>query len=150
MVFDGSIAAHEGEIIILEPIRCEVKGGFVTSVKGGAEAKALLESLTRGEESALEMERKGVLAQGLGKVYAGNVRHLGELGIGLNPKAEITGRILEDEKAYRTCHIAIGKNYDGDAEALTHFDGMITEPSLELFFADGTRHLLLDKGDLKI
>jgi len=36
----------------------------------------------------------------------------GEFGIGLNPKARLTGNLLEDEKAGRTLHIAFGNNMD--------------------------------------
>ena len=150
LVFDGSIAAHEGEIIIREPIRCEVKKGFITAITGGTEARALLESITLGEEKARLMEKEGQLGPGVGETYAANARHLGELGIGLNPMARITGRILEDEKAYRTCHIAVGKNYNEDANALIHLDGLITEPTIELFFTDGSRHILMELGDLRL
>ncbi len=37
-------------------------------------------------------------------------RVLGELGIGINPGARLTGNLLEDEKAFRTAHIAFGNN----------------------------------------
>ena len=55
--------------------------------------------------------------------YLKNIYNLGELGIGLNEKAKIVGNMLEDEKVFKTCHIAVGLNYDQDARALIHFDG---------------------------
>ncbi len=33
---------------------------------------------------------------------------VGELGIGLNPRARLTGNLLEDEKGGKTAHIALG------------------------------------------
>jgi leucyl aminopeptidase (aminopeptidase T) len=40
--------------------------------------------------------------------------------------------MLEDEKVFKTCHIAIGTNYDDDARALIHFDGLISKPTMTL------------------
>ncbi|MEJ2103991.1 MAG: aminopeptidase, partial [Ignavibacteriaceae bacterium] len=37
---------------------------------------------------------------------------IGELGIGVNPGARITGNMLEDEKALGTAHLAFGNNAD--------------------------------------
>ena len=61
------------------------------------------------------------------------VRNLGELGIGLNPKARIVGNILEDEKVFETCHIALGSNYDEDAKAMIHLDGIIYKPTITAY-----------------
>jgi leucyl aminopeptidase (aminopeptidase T) len=59
-----------------------------------------------------------------------NCRHLGEFGIGINDKAQITGVILEDEKALKTCHFALGANYDYDAPAIIHRDMLVMNPSV--------------------
>jgi aminopeptidase len=59
----------------------------------------------------------------------------GEFGIGLNPKAQITGLLLEDEKAYGTVHIAFGGNQDmpgGRNKSCTHRDFLIRGPSIIL------------------
>src|SRR5208283_1602518 len=45
IVFDGSIAAVKGDILIRESIRCRVEGGFVVDVTGGEEAAALRAAL---------------------------------------------------------------------------------------------------------
>jgi leucyl aminopeptidase (aminopeptidase T) len=150
LVFDGSVSAHDGEILIEEPIRCELRGGFITRISGGPEAAELERTIALGEESAMRQEREGTLRRGLGEVYVRNSRGLGELGIGLNPHARIVGVMLEDEKAYRTCHIAIGKNYDEDANALIHLDGLITEPTITLTMENGSERVLMKRGDLLI
>jgi aminopeptidase len=57
----------------------------------------------------------------------------GEFGIGLNPKARLTGLLLEDEKAYGTVHIAFGGNQDmpgGRNKSRTHRDFLIRGPSI--------------------
>lgn len=59
---------------------------------------------------------------------------LGELGIGTNHAARLTGVILEDEKIYGTVHIAFGTNvsFGGTNKANCHLDGVITYPTLYL------------------
>lgn len=61
-------------------------------------------------------------------------QNIAELGIGTNPKAIISGEVLEDEKVLGTVHIAIGdnKNFGGKVKAPYHLDGMILEPTLWL------------------
>ncbi len=59
----------------------------------------------------------------------------GEFGIGMNPKARLTGLLLEDEKAYGTAHIAFGGNLDmpgGRNQSRTHRDFLIRSPSIIL------------------
>lgn len=150
IVFDGSMTFSNGDSILETPITCEVVNGFVTEVTGGEEAKRLLKDIQTAEKKAIEMEKSGKLPKGQGEIYAKNARNIGELGIGLNPAANITGNMLEDEKAFRTCHFAIGENYDGDAPALIHFDGVVREPTIVIKYTDGTECTVLENGDLKI
>lgn len=76
---------------------------------------------------------------------------VGELGIGLNPGARITGNLLEDEKAYRTVHVAFGNNEDmggGRNASRTHRDFLVLRPTMEVGFADGHVERLLVGGDV--
>ncbi|MDR1507277.1 MAG: peptidase M17 [Treponema sp.] len=148
IVFDGSISLYDRDIIIKDPIRCEVSGGFVTGISGGGDARALLETVTRAEQDALEYEKTGRLPAGRGEVYAKNARNIGELGIGLNPKARISGSMLEDEKAFSTCHFAVGHNYDSDAPALIHLDGLVREPTITAHMEDGKSVVIEERGKL--
>ncbi|MDR2662192.1 MAG: aminopeptidase [Treponema sp.] len=150
IVFDGSISLHRGDIIIREPIRCRVQGGYVTDISGGGEARALLETVTIAEKDALDYEKTGRLPRGQGEVYRRNARNIGELGIGLNPKARITGGMLEDEKAFETCHFAVGHNYDSDAPALIHLDGLVKQPTITAYMADGSAVVIERQGKLAV
>ena len=85
-------------------------------------------------------EKEGKLAAGQGAIYKKNARNIGELGIGLNPAASITGNMLEDEKAFHTCHFAIGENYDDD---------VVRDPTIVLTYADGTSRTILQDGVLQ-
>ena len=148
IVFDGSIAAIKGDIVIREPIRCRVEGGLVVEVTGGEEAAALRAALEWGEESARKVGRDGVLPTDKVGAYVRNAKNLGELGIGLNPAATVVGNMLEDEKAFRTCHFAIGANYDEDAPALIHLDGLVSKPTIIVVGADGRETVIERDGEL--
>jgi leucyl aminopeptidase (aminopeptidase T) len=148
IVFDGSISLFNKDIIIKNPIRCLFRDGFVTECSGGDEAGALLETISRAEKDALLYEKTGRLPQGQGTEYAKNARNLGELGIGLNPAARITGGMLEDEKAFRTCHFAIGHNYDNDAPSLIHLDGLVKAPTITACMEDGSSVVIEKDGEL--
>jgi leucyl aminopeptidase (aminopeptidase T) len=150
IVFDGSISLNKGDIIIKSPIYCPVKGGFVTSITGGVEAESLLATVTRAENDALEYEQTGRIPRDQGEIYRRNARNIGELGIGLNPKALITGGMLEDEKAFQTCHFALGHNYDNDAPALIHLDGLVKEPTITASMADGSAVVIEERGGLLV
>jgi aminopeptidase len=148
IVFDGSIAAIRGDIVIREPIRCRIEGGFAVEIAGGDEASALREAIASGEEKARELGRSGTIESEKAEAYARNARNLGELGIGLNPAASIVGNMLEDEKAFRTCHFALGSNYDEDAPALIHLDGLVTKPTIVAVAADGRETAIEREGEL--
>jgi aminopeptidase len=97
-------------------------------------ARDLLSVIKRGEEMA---RAHGNLAE------EKNARHLGELGIGLNPKARPTDNLMEAEKAWKTVHFAIGANFDNDAPALIHQDCLVLSPSM---WVDGEQ--IMKDGDL--
>jgi leucyl aminopeptidase (aminopeptidase T) len=148
IVFDGSISLSKGDIIIREPIRCTLEKGFVREITGGGEAAALLRTVETAERNARGMEKAGKLPAGQGEIYARNARNIGEIGIGLNPAARITGSMLEDEKAFRTCHFAVGLNYDRDAPTLIHLDGLVKNPTILAVDAGGRETVIERDGEL--
>ena len=150
IVFDGSMTFSDGDSIIESPINCKVVDGFVTDITGGAEAMRLLKTIVEAELRSIVNEKEGKIPGGMGAVYKKNARNIGELGIGLNPAARITGNMLEDEKAFNTCHFAIGENFDNDAPSLIHLDGVVRNPTITLLYEDSTTHTILDGGVLTI
>ncbi|MBD3872564.1 MAG: aminopeptidase [Acidobacteria bacterium] len=78
-------------------------------------------------------------------------RTIAELGIGLNPKARLVGIMLEDEKAYRTAHIAFGSNIGmpgGVNESTTHIDYLVHRPTIVARSEDATDRIIVEDGDL--
>ena len=148
IVYDGSMTFSDGDSILETPITCKVEKGFVTDISGGAEARRLLKTIMEAELRPFVLEKEGKLPQGQAGIYKKNARNIGELGIGLNPAANITGNMLEDEKAFHTCHFAIGENYDNDAPSLIHLDGVVREPTIVLTYGDGTTRTILENGVL--
>ena len=94
-----------------KPITIKVKNGYAYEIIGGAQAKKLLKMLKPLGKSAF---------------------NIAELGIGTNPKAKITGNVLEDEKVGGTCHVALGNNtgLGGKIYAKCHLDGVIKKPTI--------------------
>lgn len=121
IVFDGSMA---GVGLLKQPIVLEVEKGSVTKVSGKTEARTLSRLLNKMGDKA---------------------KMIGEFGIGTNPKAEICGEILEDEKALGTVHFALGSNvtFGGKIDAGIHLDGLIKEP--DVWFDD---EKIMEKGEL--
>ncbi|MDR0383318.1 MAG: peptidase M17 [Spirochaetaceae bacterium] len=148
IVFDGSISLHDRDIIIRTPIKCVVEKGFVREITGGREAYELRETVTLAARNACRFEREGGIPAGLGEVYAKNANAIGELGIGLNPEARVSGNMLEDEKAFHTCHFAIGQNYDEDAPSLIHLDGLVKAPTIVALMPDGNERVIEHNGIL--
>jgi hypothetical protein len=148
MVFDGSIADIAGDIVIEVPIRCHVMDGYVVSVDGGREAERLERALRWGMDKASELVGKNGIAPETALRYATNARHIGEFGIGLNAEARICGNMLEDEKVYGTCHFAIGSNYDEDAPAMIHLDGLVNSPTITLLLEEGQEVVIMRDGSI--
>jgi len=99
-----------------------------------------------GLNMASTLVREKGMAPELALTYGTNARHLGEFGIGLNPAARIGGNMLEDEKVMGTIHFAIGANYDEDAPALIHLDGLVASPTVVLLMTSGEERVVMEQG----
>jgi leucyl aminopeptidase (aminopeptidase T) len=132
-----------------DPRICEIDGNMVTNIMGGEEAEKLRETISRAKETTETFVKEGKIPEAELDHYRSNTNNLGELGIGLNRKAGIIGNMLEDEKVYGTCHIAIGANYDNDAKALIHLDGLIKSPTISVM-VEGEEKMIMKDGELII
>ena len=106
--FDGSFP----EVGVLdEEVVVEVKSGIGTIVSENESSRKI----------------KGMLDE-VGK----DAFKIAEFGIGTNPKAKLTGVVLEDEKIRGTVHFAFGNDitYGGDNDVGIHIDGIITNPTV--------------------
>lgn len=80
-------------------------------------------------------------------------RTVAELGIGLNPKARLVGIMLEDEKAYRTAHVAFGDNIGmpgGVSRSATHVDYLVHQPSIIARYQDAAERTIVEDGHLRV
>ena len=106
------------DLVVKQPVRIVFEKGRAVAIEGGAEAQELLRRIEYGEQ--LE--------------HGENCRVIGELGIGTNPKARLTGNLMTDEKVMGTIHVAIGDNaspsYGGVNPAPIHIDGVVGQPTL--------------------
>ncbi len=148
IAFDGSMVLNQGEVVIRTPIVAEVRGGFIEDVSGRSEAKRLRASISAAQSKTRKMVSQGLLPRKDQDSYIKNAASIGELGIGLNRRARIVANMLEDEKVYGTCHFAVGSNYDGDAEALIHLDGIVKRPTITLVSPSGRETVVMDSGRL--
>ncbi len=128
IVCDGSI----GDIgNVLKPLKIEVRDGKIVALEcDDGEMVTEVQKLTSVDEMAAI---------------------IGELGIGLNPKARITGNLLEDEKAGKTAHIAFGNNENmpsGQNTSNTHRDFLFFNPTFEVEYKDGIKKTIIKAGEV--
>jgi len=130
VVVDGSIGDLGG---VPSPLTLKVKAGKLISVdcKDKAFAKQVWELSSIDEKAST----------------------IGELGIGLNPGARISGIMLEDEKAGETSHIAFGNNLDMDGgrnDSKTHRDFLFYKPTIVATYSDGSTRTIMKNGKIII
>ena len=132
VAFDGTVSTARGPQVPKAPVFVTFEEGLAREIEGGRVARLVRATLGEGEAMAREIGSEALRV---------NCRRLGEFGIGINDRAQITGVILEDEKALKTCHFALGSNYDFDAPAIIHRDMLVMNPSVwvddELLMKDG-------------
>ena len=109
IVFDGCFA----DIELDEPITVKVKDGHAIDITGGQAARLLNERLAR-------VGKRGY--------------NIAEFGIGTNKFAKLGNNLLEVEKVYGTCHIALGNNatFGGEVDVPFHSDGVILKPTITI------------------
>ena len=127
IVFDASI----GDIGVLAyPLKVYVSKGRI--IKFESEDKILVKKIT---------ELQNVDSDAM---------VIGELGIGVNPGAPVTGNMLEDEKSLGTAHLAFGNNADfsggGNNHSKIHRDYLFYNPTIEVRNANGDINFLMKKG----
>ncbi|MDX9784857.1 MAG: aminopeptidase [Spirochaetia bacterium] len=146
VVFEDSMADIEGCMLLKNPITCNLSGGYIMDCEGGEQARQLEAALRKGMDMASSLVSQSGLKPEEALRYATNARNLGEFGIGLNEKAKITGNMLEDEKIAGTCHFAIGFNYEEDAPAMIHLDGLVQRPTIIAIDRAGTERCIMENG----
>lgn len=108
-IVDGIMAG----LTLDKPITIEFKNGQAINVTGGMAAKQLTKQLD---------------------AVGSKARTIAELGIGTNPTATLVPEILEAEKVYGTCHVALGNSatIGGQNQVPFHSDGIIMSPVLKV------------------
>lgn len=129
VVFNASI----GDIGILEtPLKVYLKNGRV--MEFDSNDKSLVNKITKLQN----VDEDSMV--------------IGELGIGINPKACITGNMLEDEKALGTAHLAFGNNADfpggGKNNSKIHRDFLFYQPTIEVIYPDNSNRVIMNKGEI--
>jgi leucyl aminopeptidase (aminopeptidase T) len=94
------------------PISIFVRKGRIEKIEGGDEAAILREVFRKAKR---------------------NANTIAEFSIGTNVKARPIGNVLNDEKAYGTCHFAFGDNLSlgGRTHSNIHLDGVVERPTIE-------------------
>lgn len=117
---------------------------FIAPVEGSGEGRLVFDgsfsSVGVLEEPLELVVRKGKVVECSNKTLSEaiekyrNADNIAEIGLGTNNAARLIGNVLEDEKVYGTCHVAIGDNhtFGGATRAEIHLDGVIKEPRVFL------------------
>jgi leucyl aminopeptidase (aminopeptidase T) len=104
------------------PIIIHVKKGRISRISGNREAEQLRKVFRRADK---------------------NGKTISEFAIGTNFKSKLIGNVLNDEKAYGTCHFAFGdnKSLGGKTQSNVHLDGVVNKPTIrfddKLIMKDG-------------
>lgn len=132
-VIDGSSRHKNGTCIANKPITIKINKGMITNIEGSAEARILRDSIDWTKNKAK---------------LPSEVSMIGEIGIGLNPKASIIGTMIIDEKTYGTAHIGIGGNswFGGEIFSSVHLDQVFRDP---IIMIDGKELKLPKRKELE-
>lgn len=117
---------------------------FVAPVEGSAEGRLAIDATFHAplKEPASVVVREGHATKVTGAPEAVHEmnrggkdgRNFGKFGIGLNPKARITGSVVEDEKVLGAVHVVFGDNaaYGGTVRCAVRVDAILTVATIEV------------------
>jgi aminopeptidase len=122
VVIDGSMKTIDGTILLDSPVTLFIEEGRVVKLEG--KHAPLLENTFKKYEDRAK--------------YPYRIRHVCEIGIGINPGAVLIGSTIMDEKVLGTAHIAMGSNYwfGGEIKTIFHGDQIFKNPRI---FLDGKK-----------
>ncbi len=130
LVVDGCFGNHG---VVAAPLVMTIRQGRVIDVVGGNPAEiGIVNKLLDTDEAS---------------------RSIAELGIGINPGARLTPRMLEAEKAFRTAHIAFGSNEGmpgGQNKSSMHIDYLFHTPTIKATWPDGHTRVVIEAGEFRI
>jgi leucyl aminopeptidase (aminopeptidase T) len=160
--FIGDIGVTPGKMcnipcgeIYTAPLETEANGVIVFDASLG-DIGLLKDSLkvyvSRGKITKFESSNEELVKKITGLTDVDDdAKVIGELGIGVNPGARITGNMLEDEKSLGTAHIAFGNNADfpcgGKNNSKIHRDFLFYRPTIEIYYPDDSKKLLMKHGN---
>lgn len=157
-----------GDVGVQQSLECNLPCGevFCAPVETGADGVVVFDA-SIGDIGLLEKPLKTYLEKGRIKKFESEDEELvkrisvlqnvdddamviGELGIGVNPGAAITGNMLEDEKSLGTAHIAFGNNEDfpggGENKSSIHRDYLFYRPTIGVTYLDNSKRYIIRKG----
>ena len=117
IVIDGS---WEGKMLE-EPITFLVEEGAVVNISGGEAAENI--------QAVLDEARVGLRPS-----RANQINTVAEFGFGMNPRAKLSGKRLEDQVVRGAAYFGFGDNsaLGGSASVGIHMRGVILDPTVEL------------------
>ncbi len=146
----GEVAVGPVENSLEGKLVCDVAVGGVGLLK-----KPLTIQCERGKAMSVECADEKALARVREALSTDRMASVvGEMAIGLNPKARPVEEFLETEKMLHTAHIAFGRNIDyptgGKNSSANHMDFLMREPNVVAVFQDGRRLNLVVDGEIVV
>lgn len=118
-VIDGSLRLKDKTLLVRNPVKVEVRKGSIVNISNNYEGKLFKDTLEWAHRRSKKPEA---------------IRRIAELGIGINPNANIVGATIIDEKTKGTVHIANGSNYwfGGTLKSIIHLDHVLRDARVRI------------------
>jgi len=117
---------------IKEPVKIKCKDGKAVEISGN-------------DKKVIKQVKKTLITDSMAAI-------VGEMAIGINPKARIVKEFVETEKVFGTVHIAFGRNIDfptgGKNNSANHMDFLIERPTVNVIMEDNTLREIVSNGKI--